>query len=316
MKRSNRGWLIGSVVGFALTALGLLGAGLQWVLQPPRELCPLPALPVVEPISDFVWSFDGRLLAAGQGTEAWIVEFPSQQAEQLPTFPQPINRIGWDREGVPWVMHHGGLARLREDGTGWEQFPTARLPLVSPTGRWRAEVRQAAPIHPSGRRPRPRLAIRPHQAGLPDPKLDLPLELVSRYAWQDDNTLLIHHDGLPQRLRVAEGRLEYLCPKAPPSRRLPRGNYEARSGAGEDLYEWMLARRIPGFPSRRFRDRRLAVFDPTDQLLVRIPVGRRHWGQGFKSWEAVKTSPDGRFIVFRAADDTLRALDLENLPGR
>ena len=77
---------------------------------------------------------------------------------------------------------------------------------------------------------------------------------------------------------------------------------------------WLLQRRLIDY--HRYWDKRLRVTDGQGRVLHQVPVGRRHFGAARRAnfWEAAKLSPDRRFVVFRAADDTLRVLDLKSAP--
>lgn len=313
MKRNNRGWLVGSTVGFIITTLVLLLLGVRLVFNPPTEACPAPALPVSTPVADFVWSSKGRLLVTARGSDLWIIDFPEQRATKLPVFPQPVSRIGWDRQGTPWLVYQEGLARLRPDHKGWDRFRVSPTPVVSPDGKWKAELTAV----PAARRrsvfQRREVVVSPVGYSNDVVQRKFPSGNATRYAWLNNNILLVHRRGqwkpTPQQFRLEYGRLEELCPEPPLNKQGFQASYEDRTGPGEDLYEWLLQRQIPGFPWRRFRDRHLAVFDPAGRQSQRISAGRRHFSQGGNFWEAVKLSPDERFIVFRSADNALRVLD-------
>jgi hypothetical protein len=319
VKRNGKPLVIGSLL--ALCGAGLLAAvaGLRMALDPAPEPCPLPALGISKPVADFSWSPDGRrLLAAGGRGEVWLVRFPEVRAEQLARFPQAVSRTGWDRSGTPWLVYAQGLARLRDDGT-WTRFPLEGGRALSPGREWIAQLR---PRVPSTRRTRgvpATLSVRPPRPGGRAQAVRLTSAYDYRYrlAWMDAETLLLHRTGqwrpTPLIYRLGEGRVMELFPTAPRPANQPEVQYVFRP-AGM-LYSWLL-RNIPGFPYRRYWDCRVTVVGPGSQVLQTIPVGRRHHRRGANFWQAARVSPDGRLVVLRAADDTLRVLDLQRRPDK
>jgi hypothetical protein len=73
---------------------------------------------------------------------------------------------------------------------------------------------------------------------------------------------------------------------------------------------------MPGVPDFQASDWSLTVKDAGGRVLRRVALGRRSddWnknrGGWAHTWKAAEASPDGRYIAVRAADDTLRLLDL------
>jgi hypothetical protein len=308
----------GSLLAAALA--GAAGFFVHWLLTPPPpEVCPLPAIGVPRAGDLLAWSPDGkRLLAVNRLGEAAVVRFPDLSVEELPPFPQTPWGAAWDGGGRPLLIYRVGhpvssVARLREDGSGWERLPVRGIePAVSPDGRRLAFIEAGREGNAESLLRVIDLATLRALAAAPVPRSDF-----YQAFWTDDRTLTVNGP-----LSMGNQSLEFRPGEGAPRRVARRGYpapplrlaYEPRKLPGEEIRQKLREWKVPGAPSWRNTDWSLSVTEPQGREVQRIPLGRRPDAAGtrgrYHTWKKAAPSPDYRLIVVRAADDTLRLLEL------
>jgi hypothetical protein len=245
---------------------------------------------------------------------------PEGRVRTLPTFGQPPCGAAWDALNRPLLLYRPAypderLVQLDEVRNQWKPLPLSGSSLaLSPDGRYAATVDnpRSAPFRwnqvkvrvmkvPGGRLVREFVAHGPYPAQL---------------FWADAGTLVINRDPRTvrgsQEWRLSDASLRKTARREPGNSAV-QITFQSRHVPGERfrdrLRRWGLLRSAPAG-----LDWFLVVRDAQGRELQRIPLGRRlattraePWCH---TWKAAAASPDGRYVAFRAADETLRLLKL------
>lgn len=325
MRRHPSAWgrslaALGSVALAAVCAAGAAALWASFWRRPFPEPCSLLPLPVPRPGDLQAWSPDSaQLLTANRNGEAWVVHFPDRSVRILPYSGQAPRAAAWDAAGHPLLTYPAGkIVSFNTGSDSWRTLPVRGDGLVvSPDGRWIAGLRGSGKKGSGTGRVTTLLVWDAVTGALADR-----CELLGRsefaVEWTDAGELVASERHVPPRkqmaYRMVAGSLRAAAPSTA-ARNKVRAEYVALVIPGERTREQ--ARQVlhlhngpPPAADWHLWLRRHGT------ILQDIPLGRRVEGRSgssdYHTWKCASVSPDGRYVVVRAADDTQRLLELRH----